>query len=409
VRRNGEAGQTLVFVALGMVLLGAALGLALDLGYMRLSKRRIQTAVDSAAIAGAAEINYADVTAAAKADAASNGFTDGVNGVTVTVNSPPASGPNQGKQGYVEVLISRTEPTFFIRIVPSGATTSTVQARAVAYLGNAKGCVYTLEPSPGAITMGTAGRRGGNVDMTAQNCAIIDNGDLTLFGRADRLSASAIGVAGTVRSGRSNVTPAPQQGMISASDPLAFLPTQNPGSCDFTNRSINSGNQVLTQGVYCGGLMITGSASVTFTPGLYVITPQGGVNNGLVINSSGTVTGDGVTFYNAAGSASVSITSSGTVSLTAPTNGNYAGILLFQDPANQSPATVDGGINPKFEGALYFPNVNSTLTIDDIGSADAYTIVVAGSLDIRGNNNIFNSDYSSLSNGSPIKDAVLVE
>jgi len=245
--------------------------------------------------------------------------------------------------------------------------------------------------------------------MTAQNCAIIDNGDLTLFGRADNLLASAIGVAGTVRSGRSNVTPAPQQGMISASDPLAFLPTQNPGSCDFTNRSINSGNQVLTQGVYCGGLMITGSASVTFTPGLYVITPQGGVNNGLVINSSGTVTGDGVTFYNAAGSASVSITSSGTVSLTAPTSGNYAGILLFQDPANQSSATVDGGINPKFEGALYFPNVNSTLTIDDIGSADAYTIVVAGSLDIRGNNNIFNSDYSSLSNGSPIKDAVLVE
>ena len=99
MKRNGEAGQTLVFVALGMVLLGAALGLALDLGYMRLSKRRIQTAVDSAAIAGAAEINYADVTAAAKADAASNGFTDGVNGVTVTVNSPPASGPKSGKTG----------------------------------------------------------------------------------------------------------------------------------------------------------------------------------------------------------------------------------------------------------------------------------------------------------------------
>lgn len=409
MRRNGEAGQTLVFVALGMVLLGAALGLALDLGYMRLSKRRIQTAVDSAAIAGAAEINYADVTAAAKADAASNGFTDGVNGVTVTVNSPPASGPNQGKQGYVEVLISKTQPTFFIRIVPGGATSSTVQARAVAYLGNAKGCVYTLEPSPGAITMGTAGRRGGNVDMTAQNCAIIDNGDLTLFGRADSLSASAIGVAGTVRNSRSRMTPAPQQGMISASDPLAFLPTQSPGGCDFTNTSINSGNPVLTQGVYCGGLMITGSASVTFTPGLYVITAQGGVNNGLVINSSGTVTGNEVTFYNAAGSASVSITSSGTVSLTAPTSGNYAGILLFQDPANQSSATVDGGINPKFEGALYFPNVNSTLTIDDIGSAAAYTIVVAGSLDIRGNNNILNSDYSSLSNGSPIKDAVLVE
>src|SRR6267143_3238612 len=104
MRRNREAGQTLIFVALGMVMLGAILGLAVDLGYMRYVKRRLQTAADSAAIAGAAEINYGDWQAAAKADAASNGFTDGSNGVTVTVNKPPASGPHQGLSGYVEVL-----------------------------------------------------------------------------------------------------------------------------------------------------------------------------------------------------------------------------------------------------------------------------------------------------------------
>jgi len=381
MRRRRESGQTLVFVALGMVMLGAILGLAVDIGYMRFVKRQLQTAADSAAIAGAAEVNYGDVATAAKADAASNGFTDGSNGVTVTVNNPPASGPNQGLSGYVEVLISKVQPTFFIRIVPGGATNSTVQARAVAQLGNAKGCVYSLQSSPGGIQI----HHGINV------------------------TASAIGVAGTVNNFGLQITPTPQRGMIPASDPLAFLPTQNPGACDFTDVSINSGNQILTQGVYCGGIRITGSAAVTFNSGLYITTPNGRFNPGLVINSSGTVTGNGVTFYNAAASTSVSITSSGTVSLTAPTSGNYAGILIFQDPANASSAIVEGGYNSTFQGALYFPNLNTTLTIDNIGLGAAYTLVVAGSLAISSHNINFGGDYSSLSNGSPIKDAVLVE
>jgi putative Flp pilus-assembly TadE/G-like protein len=409
MRRRPESGQTLVSLAFGMVVVSAVLGLAIDVGYLRFLKRQLQTAVDGAAIAGAAEVNYGDVTAAAKSDAAANGFTDGSSGVTVTVNTPPASGPNQGVAGYVEVLIAKTQPTFFVRIAPGGAASSTVQARAVAYLGNAKGCVYALEPSPGGIMIGTPGRRGGGVDLTT-NCALIDNGDFVLHGRADNISASAIGVAGTEYSGsRSTVNPAPQTGMVSGSDPLAYLPTQNPGGCDYTNISVTGGNQTLSEGVYCGGIMITNDANVTFNPGLYVMTPSASANNGLVINSTGTVTGNGVTIYNGANSAPVSIISPGTVSLTAPTTGNYAGVLIFQDPNNGSPATVEGGNDPVFQGALYFPNLNSVLTLDDIGSAADYTIVVAGSLDIRGNNNVFGSNYSSLSSGSPIKDPILVE
>lgn len=401
MRRHGEAGQTLVFVALGMVMLGAILGLAVDIGYMRFVKRQLQTAADSAAIAGAAEVNYGDVTSAAKADAASNGFTDGSGGVTVTVNNPPTSGPHQGSSSYVEVLISKIQPTFFIRIVPGGATNSTVQARAVAQLANAKGCVYSLQPSPGGIQIHHG------INVTAQNCDIIDNGDLTVHNHSN-LTASAIGVAGTVNNLGLHITPTPQKGMIPASDPLAFLPTQNPGACDFTNTSISS-DRVLNQGVYCGGIVITGSPTVTFNSGLYIMAPNGPTNPGLLINinSPGSVTGNGVTFYNAAGSGSVSIAGSGTVSLAAPTSGTYAGILVFQDPANASLAIVNAAIHSTFQGALYFPK--ATLTIDNIGSAAAYTIIVAGTLDISNNNINFGSDYSSLSNGSPIKDAVLVE
>jgi hypothetical protein len=209
------------------------------------------------------------------------------------------------------------------------------------------------------------------------------------------------------------VNPAPQRGMIPAGDPLAYLQATlasvNTASCDQTNLTVNGTSQSLFPGVYCGGLIISGGANVTLNPGLYVMTPFNGTNHGLTISGTSTVSGDGVTFFNAAGSASVSITSTGTVSLTAPTSGSYSGILVAQDPTNTSSATVDGGTNPKFEGAFYFPNLNTQLTIDDIGSSAAYTILVAGSLDIRGNNNLLGSNYFSLSNGSPIKDAVLVE
>ena len=247
MRRNSQAGQTLVFVALAMVLLSAVLGLAVDIGYMRFLKRRMQTAADSAAIAAAAEINYGDVTAAAKADAASNGFTDGANGVAVTVNNPPASGPNQGVQGYVEVLISKNQPTFFIRVVPGGATSSTVTARAVGHLGNGKGCIYTLAQAPAGLQVHHNGA------VTAQSCAIMVNGNLTVHSGAT-LTASAIGVGGSVTNLGLTLTPAPQTGMVLASDPLAYLPTQNPGACNFTNFRINSGNTILNQGVYCGGI-----------------------------------------------------------------------------------------------------------------------------------------------------------
>jgi hypothetical protein len=447
MKRHGEGGQTLVFVALGMVMLGAILGLAVDIGYMRFLKRRLQTAADSAAIAGAAEVKYGDVTAAAKADAASNGFTDGSSGVTVTVNNAPVSGPNQGKQGYVEVLISKSQPTFFIRIVPGGATNSTVQARAVAYLGSAKGCIYSLQPSPGAITIETSGLFGGSAaSVTAQNCAIIDNGDLTITGGTGSVSASAIGVGGTVFSSGSTVTPSPQPGMISASDPLSYLSAPSAPDCNGGGKQTISGGfanvdpgactiviggkpctgsptVTFSPGTYgsvsiCGAstasfgsgnysfssLTISNSATVTFNPGVYAFSDTGGLS----INSSGTVTGTGVTFYSK-DSTAVSITSTGTVSLAAPTTGPYAGILLFQDGNDNLGATVNGGNNSKFEGAFYLRNVSAQLTMGNIGSAAAYTIVVAGSLTIGGNSNTFNSNYSSLANGSPIKDAVLVE
>ncbi len=141
-KRGNEAGQAVLLAAAGLTVFILAAGLAIDFGYLRYQKRLQQSAADSAAIAGASEINYGDVSAAAKTDSASNGFTDGSNNVTVTVYNPPNDGPHAGLSGYVEVLVAAVQPTFFMRIV--GVNSETVTARAVAYLNNSQNCMYAL-------------------------------------------------------------------------------------------------------------------------------------------------------------------------------------------------------------------------------------------------------------------------
>ena len=89
MKRNRESGQALFFVGFSLVVLTAVVGLSIDMGYLRYTKRRLQTAADSAAIAGASELNNGNFRTAALNDSKSNGFENGVNGVTVTPHNPP--------------------------------------------------------------------------------------------------------------------------------------------------------------------------------------------------------------------------------------------------------------------------------------------------------------------------------
>src|SRR6185437_9420892 len=109
----------------------AFLGLAIDAGYLEWVKTRLQTAADAAAVGGAQEIHAngaANVVAAARGDAALNGFTHGSNGVTVTVNNPPAGGYSTDNSTGVEVIVAQQTPTFFMRLL--GASAVGLQARA---------------------------------------------------------------------------------------------------------------------------------------------------------------------------------------------------------------------------------------------------------------------------------------
>src|SRR5712691_6229860 len=143
--RTREKGSILMLGAVSMFVVMAFAGLALDASYMYFHKRAMQTAADAGAYSGALELlrGNTDTTTAAKNDTALNGFTDGSDGVTVTVNSPPVNGSKTGDASFVEVIVSHPQPTWFMRALNFNSIT--VKARAVAGLGSTgDGCVFAL-------------------------------------------------------------------------------------------------------------------------------------------------------------------------------------------------------------------------------------------------------------------------
>ena len=137
-----------MLAAVAMTALLLAAGLAIDMGYFRYQRRRMQTAADSAAIAGASAIPYCGRGQICARqwfrpptdDASNNGFTNGSNGTTVTPITP-TTGPYAGTQS-APGSGAQPQPTFFMKI--AGILSSNVSATAVAHLGNGPGCIYAL-------------------------------------------------------------------------------------------------------------------------------------------------------------------------------------------------------------------------------------------------------------------------
>jgi Flp pilus assembly protein TadG len=94
-------------VALPVVIGVAALGT--EIAFSLVKYRQLQIVADAAALdaATATQKGYPNFAVEAKAVAAALGAQNGVNGVTVTANSPPSSGPNANKSGAVEVIVSQ--------------------------------------------------------------------------------------------------------------------------------------------------------------------------------------------------------------------------------------------------------------------------------------------------------------
>lgn len=378
--------------------------------------RRMQTAADAGAYAGALEKLRAstDVTTAALKDRGLNGFQNGVDNVTVEVNNPPLSGPRIGDANFVEVIVSHPQPTWFMRVVNFNSVM--VKARAVAGLGNTNnGCVFALNQDASVSTNGIF------VNGTTESrmaCGVYSNANFKGSGGGCLVAPSVNYMADyTNQNSSGECGPTGISRGIPVVDPLRnrySIPSY--GGCTANNFKITGGTTVtVTPGTYCGGISISGSVeNVIFSPGDYIL-----VGGGLKINGSVNVSGGAVTFYNTfPGNRSnqydgISITTLGSVNLAAPTSGAGKGMLFYQDPRVEwaaSNGSYFGGTNAVCTGILYFPTTDmqysggSTTTSDGTGG---YTMLIDHTIKVNGSARI-NSDYSAIG-GNPLQNVLFAE
>lgn len=413
--RRRREGKVVVLVALCLTGMVGVVAIALDGGVLLDDQQQLQAVADAAALAAASDlyVNYptnqgADPkgTAAQSAQtvATANGFENATNGTTVTVNIPPKSGTFSGQAGYAEVIIQYNQTRYFSNIFGSGAIA--VEARAVARgMQNpyAKAAILLLDPSSAGAFNDT-----GN-GLTVTGAPILINSSSS---QAAELSGNALVTAPqmkivgnyTIGGGNASINSTVSTGVTATPDPLAKLPLPVASSLSVERTSLLSlagGSSTLQPGVYNGGIALSSTASVTLQPGIYYL--NGG---GLNISGQASLSGSGVMIYNnpLLSTDAINISGQGTISLSPPTSGIYAGIMFFQARSSTVGLSLSGGSNMSITGTIYAAGARLTLSG---GGNSMSSQIIADDLTTTGNGTI-NVPWSAANVARP-RDIRLVE
>jgi hypothetical protein len=380
---TGRRGMVLPVVAVTMVVLAGATGLALDGGRLFLEQRRMQAAADSGALSGAHEMwrGKNDMAAQIRPSVVRNTQLNGYDetNATITVNRPPASGAQAGNPRFLEVIVERNVPTTFTRVL--GPNAALVRARAVAGLVPAADmCLLALDPAASA-----AMRIRGNATINMSCGAMSNSANSSGFQveGSTIISSSYLGVTGGFNQmgGASEVNPRPVTNVPPALDPLWHV--EAPNYAGWPNGFYDSVAKVYRcpggRCVWPTRLDIAGPAgNKSFEPGIHVLL------QGMRIASTNVVTGSEVFFYNT-GAQNIEITASSHVTLSAPTSGPYKGILFYSD--RNAPYLTNnlawGTSVFKFRGALYFPSQHISVEGTPDGSTP-WGMIIGRTVDFAG-------------------------
>ncbi len=388
----------LVFFALALVVLLGFCGLAVDVGLLQLKQLQLQNAADAAAKAAINALSGGTSawTAAARADSTANGFTDGMNGVSVLPPVHPTTGLYAGNSLALTATISQTvNPVFF-----AGAQTVSAQSTALAPASN---CMYLLSQ----VQTGILSFDSHNQSVSSDCGMYLRNGYSLTDASGGQIYVSSM----LCTNNCGVVTPAPLFNVSAQDDPLlGSLPTPPvPTGCDHTGLTHfqDSANTVVAQaGVYCGDLLIDHNSHVQFGSGFYYILGNLNINNATVTSLAG-----GVTFYltqNNSYHAGTANINNATFNLSAQTSGPYQGILFYSDRAqhtgqimlnifqNQNSCTLDG--------IVYLPGQQIFASQTPL-RGNSYFGIVADYFNLHNVGLTLKSDYSSLAGGNPFHPA----
>jgi Flp pilus assembly protein TadG len=426
---RGEHGQAIVLIALFLLVLLMGAGLAVDAGQLYSAKRTMQEAADAAAFAGGVVIYQggtkgtdqtcgtngtnvnSDAYKEAVRDATRNGFTDGVNNTTVTVNNPPLSGTFCGNSKYVEVIIVQQVRT---TLVPAESVLNPVRARGVggADPGKSPFAVVLLKTTGPCLSMGGAGNftvpnpdadTGGMIQANCSGTSMQLNGGSLI----DPLGVRTVG---TVNNPAKVNPPSGQPLTQNASlqpDPFAGFP--KPPCCGglptFTNYNVPGGYcsapTVLTPGVYVGGITNSQNCDVILGSGVFILKGGGfnqNASSGNIITQGGSQALGAMIFnthsnypgaIGGGSCGSIQAQSGGGFNTWAMGSGLYAGMAVYQDAACTNAIAVVSNGSYFFHGTLYAPSAlldlqsQSSLTLDSQLVVSAINFQSTGDLTVN--------------------------
>jgi len=400
--RCDTGGTVVILFSIAAPVLALAAGSAIDYARLTGSRSSLQTIADGAAIAGAQALRLANATSATVDQAVSRYVTSrtGQNEPAITVTSSLMS-----NNTIVAVQASRTTPSVVNKFVGVNMrTTVNAQARAV---GNTQPiCLIGLDPSASKtleVDVARVQATGCQVvsDSTATDGVAISNGAQMQYGRM----CSSGGAQADTTSG---FAPSPQTDCPAIADPLASLQAPTVGSCTYTDLKITHGSQSLTPGVYCGGLTISGSANVTLMAGTYVVK-----DGQLLVKAGSSLTGTDVTIYLTGAGATLNVNNKASISLTAPSSGQFAGVLMFEDRSVTPHQThlFESRNAPNMLGTIYLSRGDLKVGVKGggggsgvaVGATSAWTIVVARTISVADNQTLqLNTNYGATTVPPPV-------
>jgi hypothetical protein len=369
----------------------------------------MQNAADAAAIAAATNAGSTYV-AESKAVANQYGFQDGLLNVSVTATNP-SSATGCTSNCYV-VTISQNVPLYFSQVVGfKGSTTvngqpvTTITATAVATTaGSYPFCLLALASS------GAAGITANGVPNANMNgCNIMSNTTTVCHGH--NLGANVANAHGN----SSGCGSAQNSDVPTVADPYSALaaniPTDTCGGsypqepAKKKDPALPSTNQwsgtATTSGVkvVCGDQQLVGDATINNT----VLV----IENGQLDTNGHTLTGSGlsIVFTGSNNSAYQHIpTGGGTLDISAPTSGNWAGVALYQDPNLTTNVDISAAGNSptwNISGLVYLPHSSVTLSgaVNKSASGNQCFTMVVDNITINGTGSIFANDNQCASAG----------
>ncbi|HEX2697730.1 MAG TPA: pilus assembly protein TadG-related protein [Anaerolineales bacterium] len=389
--RGAERGQALIVIVFSIIALVGITALAVDGGNALSERRRAQNAADAAALAAALERinnNTSTWTYAAYSSAKQNGFNnDGITN-TVHVYSPPISGPNEGDIEYIQVQITAYTKTYFAPVV--GVTQITNQVEAVSrtvtptyapILGGA--AVVSLAPTSdcdnnkafwihGEQTLSISGS-GIFINSNNADCALIEQGSGSI--RIDGSGQIVIVGNASIQKPRLLTPYPPQTGAVSIPYPPPFyMPKVGCGK----DAAISADGHSMTSGGWNDIFPPPGVDSLD--SGVYCL------GAGFTLENNQSLSGNGVVFKIIGGR--VQFAGNAHIDLSAPTNGDLAGLLIYQPAENLAPLAINGGdLTSRIQGTILAPGAQ--IRIKGNNSTQGFHSQIIGyTIDADGTSNV---------------------